>query len=132
MGPGRIPAAGIVILVSDTLERRGLVDRDARAAMLVLVVAIRRIYGGTEGRETIGLPGSSQGGGIGLGGRKIIGLSLFRRVGRGHRLERLRGWRSEGMEESICCQPDDVRRAFGLWQGRVSPSRAIHNIPHHV
>ena len=91
VGPGRVPAAGIVILVPNALERRGLVDRHAGAAMLILVVPVWRIYSGTESGEAIGLPGSSQGRRIGLGGREIVGERLLGGAGRGHRLERTRG-----------------------------------------
>lgn len=48
MGSSRISAPSVIILSSDALERRGLVDGHARAAMLILMISIRRIDGRAE------------------------------------------------------------------------------------
>ena len=125
VGPSRVPAAGIVILVPNALERCGLVDRHAGAAMLILVVPVWRIYSGTESGEAIGLPGSSQGRRIGLGGWEVIGGRLLRGAGRGHGVERRRGWMKEGMERRLyVCRPDERggRRASFWLLGRQSQS----------
>ena len=101
MGSGRVPAAGVIILVSDALERRGLVDGYARAAMLVLMVGIRRVYGGTKRRETVKLPRSSQRGGFRLRSGQIISGRLFQGAGRRHLLRAESEWGEGAGSEDV-------------------------------
>ncbi len=83
MTPGGVPAPGVIISVPDTLEGCTLVDRHARAPVLVLVVRVWSVDGRAERREAVGLPRAGQGGRVGLGGREIVVPARF--VGRRHR-----------------------------------------------
>ncbi len=132
MGSGWVPAPGVVVVISDALERRSLVDRYTGAAMLVLVVGIRRVYGRTQCGETVGLPRSSQRRGVWFWSGEIMGGRLLEGAGRRHgrRVERSRERdRRRPSLYAVLVTRGEVRPAFGFWRRAVGPFTIP---PHHV
>ena len=84
MGSGRVSASGVVITVPDALERRALVDRHTRAAMLVLVVGIGRVDGSAERREAVRLSRTDQRRRLGLRRGEVVPGVLLERAYRLH------------------------------------------------
>ncbi len=133
MRSSRVPAPGVIVLPADALERRSLVDGHARASVLVLVIRIRGVNGGTERREAVWLAGPSQRRRFGLRGREVVGGRLFQRALRCHR-RRVRTKEviggQEWRDELICWREDTMRTSDQLVVfRRQERGRAIHIIP---